>query len=266
MTTALTTLTQKLADRLDMGDGSQLIETLKATAFKGQVTDAQMTALMVVANQYGLNPWTKEIYAFPDKQNGIVPVVGVDGWSRIINEHPQFDGMEFRQSDSMVTMEGAKNPAPEWMECVIYRKDRSRPITIREYLDEVYRAPFKKDNGYQVDGPWQTHTKRFMRHKTMIQAARLAFGYTGIFDQDEAERIVGEKDITPSGPIILPKALPDYDQATFESKLPTWQKGVDEGKTTPEDLKIFLQSKYTLSAEQIERINQMNPIEGEVQP
>jgi hypothetical protein len=30
----------------------------------------------------------------------------------------------------------------------------------------------------------------------MIQAARLAFGYTGIFDQDEAERII-EKDITP---------------------------------------------------------------------
>jgi hypothetical protein len=61
---------------------------LKATAFKGQVSDAQMTALLIVANQYGLNPWTKEIYAFPDKNNGIVPVVGVDGWSRIINEPP----------------------------------------------------------------------------------------------------------------------------------------------------------------------------------
>ena len=58
-----------------MGDGAGLVETLKATAFKGQVSDAQMTALMVVANQYGLNPWTKEIYAFPDKNNGIVPFV-----------------------------------------------------------------------------------------------------------------------------------------------------------------------------------------------
>lgn len=98
MSTALANLTNKLATRLDMGDGSGLVETLKATAFKGQVSDAQMTALMVVANQYGLNPWTKEIYAFPDKNNGIVPVVGVDGWSRIMNEHPQFDGMEFEQT------------------------------------------------------------------------------------------------------------------------------------------------------------------------
>ena len=32
-----------------------------------------------------------------------------------------------------------------------------------------------------------------LRHKAMIQCARLAFGYTGIFDQDEAERIVENK-------------------------------------------------------------------------
>ena len=79
MTTALATLTSSLATRLDMGDSTGLMETLKATAFKGQVTDSQMAALLIVANQYGLNPWTKEIYAFPDRQNGIVPVVGVDG-------------------------------------------------------------------------------------------------------------------------------------------------------------------------------------------
>ena len=127
MTTALSKLTQTLATKLDMGDGADLISTLKATAFKGDVTDAQMTALLVIANQYGLNPWVKEIYAFPDKQNGIVPVVGVDGWSRIMNEHPQFDGIEFEQSTIMADMPGAK-PAPEWMECRIYRKDRTRPL------------------------------------------------------------------------------------------------------------------------------------------
>ena len=33
-----------------------------------------------------------------------------------------------------------------------------------------------------------------MRHKAMIQCARLAFGFTGIFDQDEAERIT-ERDV-----------------------------------------------------------------------
>ena len=168
---ALTTLTRTLATKLDMGDGADLIHTLKATAFKGQVSDAQMTALLVVANQYALNPSTKEIYAFPDKNNGIVPVVGVDGWSRIINSHPQFDGMDFEQDEESCT-------------CIVYRKDRNHPIKVTEYMAECRRDGV---------GPWKSHPRRMLRHKAMIQCARLAFGYSGIFDQDEAERIVENK-------------------------------------------------------------------------
>ena len=165
----------KLAASLGMDiGGDELVQTLKATAFKGQVSDAQMAALLIVANQYGLSPWTKEIYAFPDKNNGIVPVVGVDGWARIINEHTQFDGMDFEQDAESCT-------------CIIYRKDRSRPVKVTEFMDECKRGT----------GPWQSHPRRMLRHKAMIQCARLAFGYAGIYDQDEAERIV-EKDITPT--------------------------------------------------------------------
>jgi hypothetical protein len=79
------------------------------------------------------------------------------------------------------------------MECVMHRIDRKHPTAIREYLDEVYREPFtgfKDGRSYTINGPWQSHTKRFLRHKTMIQAARLVFGFGGIFDQDEAERIL----------------------------------------------------------------------------
>jgi len=50
MSNALATLTGKLANRFDMGDGGELINTLKNTAFRGQVSDAQMVALLVVAN------------------------------------------------------------------------------------------------------------------------------------------------------------------------------------------------------------------------
>ncbi len=162
---------EKLASTLSIaGSGADLINTLKATAFKGNVSDAQMTALLIVAQQYGLSPWTKEIYAFPDKNNGIVPVVGVDGWSRIINTHPQFDGMDFEQDDEACT-------------CVIYRKDRNHPIKVTEWMSECKRGT----------GPWQSHPKRMLRHKAMIQCARVAFGYGGIYDQDEAERIVEDK-------------------------------------------------------------------------
>lgn len=161
----------KLAGLFNIPESGELVTVLKATAFKGQVSDAQMSALLIVATQYGLNPWTKEIYAFPDKNNGIVPVVGVDGWSRIINTHPQFDGMDFQQDDESCT-------------CIIYRKDRNHPIKTTEYMGECRRGT----------GPWQSHPKRMLRHKAMIQCARLAFGYVGIYDQDEAERIVDVND------------------------------------------------------------------------
>lgn len=215
---ALTTLTSKLAARLEMGDGSGLIETLKATAFKGQVSDAQMTALMVVANQYGLNPWTKEIYAFPDKNNGIVPVVGVDGWARIINNHPQFDGMDFAQDEETCT-------------CIIYRKDRSHPVKVTEYMAECRRSNV---------GPWASHPKRMLRHKSMIQCARLAFGYGGIFDQDEAERIVENKlgiVVTEPAEIIDPQPFIDMALAatTDAEALAVWKEHNGKLAKQPED-------------------------------
>ena len=253
MTTALSKLTQTLATKLDMGDGADLISTLKATAFKGDVTDAQMTALLVIANQYGLNPWVKEIYAFPDKQNGIVPVVGVDGWSRIMNEHPQFDGIEFEQSTIMADMPGAK-PAPEWMECRIYRKDRTRPIVVREYLDEVYRPPFTGKYG-TVNGPWQSHTKRFLRHKTMIQCARLAFGFGGIYDQDEAERIAEAQAHHPHtvnmGPAVevVPQQIPEWPTDKWAAILPKMLQGIAQGKSVDGAL-AWLQAKGTVTPAQ----------------
>ena len=184
-------------------DPAELEQTLIQTAFKSttQITREQMGALLIVASQYKLNPWTKEIYAFPDKSKGIIPVVGVDGWSRIINSNPNLNGIEFVFSDNMVRMNKAKVDCPEWVDCLIYRKDRDRPTVVREYLDEVYREPMGQNS---FAGPWQSHPKRFLRHKALIQCARLAFGFVGIYDQDEAERIneSGQpvKDVTPNIP------------------------------------------------------------------
>ncbi|MGE0383442.1 MAG: phage recombination protein Bet [Gammaproteobacteria bacterium] len=189
-----------------------MLSILRATAFKvkdGTVSTEQMAALLVVCDQYGLNPFTREIFAFPDKQNGIVPVVSVDGWARIINADEQFDGLEFRQAEEILNLEDAK-PCPAWMEVVIYRKDRSHPVVVREYLDEVYRPVGRySDGNKRSPGPWQSHTKRILRHKTLIQGARVAFGFGGIFDEDEAERI---REMSLTGESSTPVARPLREQ------------------------------------------------------
>ncbi len=250
MSNALQTLTTKLAATLDMGahNGAELVATLKATAFKGgtQVTDAQMTALMVVANQYGLNPWTKEIYAFPDK-GGIVPVVGVDGWARIINNHPQFDGIEFEQDADSCT-------------AIIYRKDRSRPIKVTEYMAECRRAN---------TGPWGSHPKRMLRHKAMIQCARLAFGYGGIHDPEEAEQIAGPVVDMGTGEILQPAARPAleaYPADRFEANLPKWRELVQTNQKTTEQIMAMVSTRASLSAEQQRAISQLDVVDVPEQP
>lgn len=198
---ASTSLVTKFAERLGV-EPNRMLSTLKATCFKQkdgdpEITNEQMMALLIVSDQYHLNPFTREIFAFPDKK-GIVPVVSVDGWSRIINEHPSMDGVNFRYADEMRKMDDNAKECPIWCEVIIKRKDRAEPIVVREYLDECYRPAFegKKNGGgtYTVLGAWQSHTKRFLRHKTLIQGARVAFGFAGIYDEDEAVRIT---DVTP---------------------------------------------------------------------
>lgn len=167
-------------------DPSKLHQTLKDTVFKG-ATDSELLALVVVANEYGLNPLTKELYAFPAKGGGIVPVVSVDGWVRMVNDHPQMDGVEFETHKDATGKLDA-------MTCSIWRKDRSRPIRVTEHLAECKRntEPWKMEN-------------RMLRHKALMQCARYAFGFSGVTDDDEAID-QGERMVT--GRVIEPEVNP----------------------------------------------------------
>lgn len=158
-------------------------QTLRATVVPSAATKEQFAAFLVVANEYGLNPLTKEIYAFPARTGGIQPIVSIDGWCNLINSHPQLNGIEF---DDHVT--GDKVIA---ITARIWRKDRDKPIVVTEYLAECQRAT----------DPWKQYPRRMLRHKALIQCARYAFGFAGIVDPDEAERIgvvSTSRDVTPA--------------------------------------------------------------------
>ncbi len=211
---ATRSLSKTLADRFGT-DPAHLIEALKMVAFKNaSITTPQLVGLMIVADQYKLNPFTRELHAYPDKQGGIVPIVGVDGWTRIMNENPQYDGIEFRESENIIQIDEYAKNCPEWIESVIYRKDRNHPVVVREYLDESYRKRIevKKPNQapYFVNTPWQTHTKRMLRNKAIIQGARVAFGYSGIYDADEGRDVVkareAEFEIVNGPDVVTPEA------------------------------------------------------------
>ena len=232
---------------------AKVYETLMKTAFKEAQNPEQVMALLVVADQYGLNPFTKEIYAFPDAKTGaVIPVVGVDGWNRIAQQHEQYDGVEFNYADDMVESEDGR-PCPEWVEVIIYRKDRTHPVILREYLDECYKPIGKYPDGNKhKPGPWQTHTKRMLRHKALIQGYRTAFGFHGIYDPDEAENFIDveSRNMQPpsdgrqtrKGPEPIEKALAapaaqeHEKQDGGKAKTPVVDSGADDAPDSEDDL------------------------------
>ncbi len=182
-----------------------MIETLKATVFptkdrngnKVEVTNEQLIAFLQVADRYDLNPFVREIYAFPTKGGGIVPMVPVDGWSNIVNRNPQMDGIEF-VDEWEVNERGARvGTIPFSTTAIIYRKDRSHPTKVTEYFAECNQVT--KDT-------WKQWPARMLRHKSFIQCARIAFSLAGIYDPDEAERIAESENDKPK-PIERPKVV-----------------------------------------------------------
>lgn len=161
-------------------DPDAFAKTVRATVMPAQHTNEQFAALMLVADKYDLDPLLKEIYAFPAKGGGIVPIVSIDGWLNLMNSHPSFDGMETEFND-----DADGNPIS--CTCRIFRKDRSKPIIVTEYLAECIRNT----------EPWKMK-RRMLRHKAVIQCNRYAFGFSGIYDEDEGEKIAEMRDITPA--------------------------------------------------------------------
>lgn len=229
-----------MAERLSV-EPAELQSIVMNTLMPGgnvRVTNEQFLSFMAVANEYQLNPMTKEIYAFPNR-GGIQPIVSIDGWLKIINSHPQFNGMEFKDNlNDGVLMS---------ITCRMFRSDRDHAIEVTEYLSEC-----KKNTE-----PWNKWPARMLRHKATIQAARYAFGFSGIVDPDEAERIqsvhdVDEKDITPTAP-----QLEYYPKDNFDSNFPKWEQAVQEGKKTPAELIMMIESKLPLTDTQKNLINQL---------
>jgi transposase len=63
---------------------------------------------------------------------------------------------------------------------VIYRKDRRHASKVTEYLAECKRNT----------DVWRQWPARMLRHKAAIQCIRYAFGFAGIMEPDEYERMI----------------------------------------------------------------------------
>lgn len=228
-------LLSAMAAKYEMDPG-QFANAVRKTAMPSNATNEEFAAFMMVAKEYKLNPLLREIHAFPKKGGGIQPVVSIDGWVSLVNQHPQCDGFDF-------DMEYNDHKQLVSCTCRMHRKDRAHPVVVTEYLVECIRGT----------EPWKMQ-HRMLRHKALIQAARYAFGFAGIMDEDEADKVSEMRDITPrDGQVVRlsgPSALDDFaagsvsgeqtgkagpDTAEDADEQPS---GSDEGGAPPDDPKV----------------------------
>ena len=154
------------------------------------VTPYNQIQLLRLDKKHLLDPLSDEVSLIETKE-GYVPFITIDGWAKLINEHPQFAGMSLREPQDM------SHQLPEWMECTIYRNDRILPIVVKEYLEEV-----------MTNHPsWQQMPRRMLRHRVIQQCARLAFGINASdrIDKSKEDDSIKIEDSTQLGISSKPK-------------------------------------------------------------
>jgi phage recombination protein Bet len=116
----------KVSKELTTTNNLEMLNTLRNTVAPG-LTDPEFLLFAEMCRATGLNPATKEIWAI--KAGGRLQLMtGINGFLRIANSHPQFDGMEVEL---------------EWEEkglvaatAKVYRKDRRFPSIATAYMAE----------------------------------------------------------------------------------------------------------------------------------
>lgn len=225
-----------MADKYSLNQ-EEFSRTVRMTCGLPKATPEEFAAFLIVAKEYNLNPLTKEIYAFPGRGGGIVPIVSIDGWVNLVNSHRACDGFEFE-------MEHDDDGKLVSCTCRMFRKDRSHPVAVTEYLSECIRGT----------EPWKMQ-HRMLRHKAMIQAARYAFGFSGIYDEDEGAKIAEMRDVTPqrdeppapppAAQIASPSVQPA--QAAQEVIPPAAKEDVPNPGEDPEAFIKFVTTKLTVA-------------------
>ena len=171
-------LIARLAGKFGVEPG-KLLRCLMTQVFRQtdgrEPTNEELMVLLLVCQNYCLNPFNREVYAFRGKGGDIVPIVSLDGWAKIVRQQPDFNGMSFVFSDTLVSVAGQE--LPEYVICSMRLKGIDAPVEIQEFMVECYqdRSPV-----------WKKWPRRMLRTRAFIQCARLAFSLTGLYDEGEA--------------------------------------------------------------------------------
>lgn len=152
-------------------DTKEGVATIKQTVAKG-ATDAQLFMFLEVCRSTGLNPFLREVWFIQNKNQpeSSQIMAGRDGYLRVANEHPAFDGMETK-----VEWNGERT-TPIRAVCTVWRKDRTHPITMEAEWRDYYKS------GSAV---WTQYKGAMISKVAEVLALKRAFSINGVVTEEE---------------------------------------------------------------------------------
>ena len=178
-----------------------MLHALRNTVAPG-LTDAEFLLFAEICKSTGLNPATKEVWAI--KAGGRLQLMtGINGFLRIANSHPEFDGMEVSYEWDNKTL----------MACTVkvHRKDRKYPSVATAYWSE-----------YAKPSPiWKQMPTVMLSKCAKSLAIREAFiqELGGLYTQEEMPNDFGSHNVKPVVSVsVSPTETVSVDRETGEVK------------------------------------------------
>ncbi len=170
---------------------SMMIETIKAQCFKGkrpdEVSDAQLASFVSVCNGLQLNPLLPGmVYAYPERNGGITPIVGPDGTMKKIDEmisSGKLDGYTCDVYPEDPSLKATHATA------IIYRKNSEHPAKYTAYFAEW---------NVGSNPNWQSRPRHMLWIRALKQAARQVIH--GLPMDDDEYKIAQMTNVTESAP------------------------------------------------------------------
>ena len=215
-----------------------LHKTLVKTIFPSEkeATPEQVAAFLMVCDRTGLDPFQREIYAFPARGGGIVPVIGADGYYRALNNDEEVTGIgvtyDYDDSKSLVSCTAR-----------LYKGNDVPYVEITEFLSENKRNTPN----------WNQMPHRMLRHRALMQATRIACGLHGVYTHEEAVDIPGVE----AGPSDVASTVVSQEEVTIDLSKAVGSQGKARkaepkaADVTPEKTEVVLDVKSKPATQEI---------------
>jgi hypothetical protein len=186
------------------------------------LSDHELFQGMSLIARFELDPITREIYVTRDGKGRLLTIVGIDGWIKILDRTPHYDGfdqeLEFSEDGKTLIA----------VETTIFSKERSRPAKYKAYANEYARV-----SGMVAKSmPWHMLRLFSLRH-----AARLFTPLGGnVVTEEEAEFIKKQDQRSEAAPTTQADKLVDRLKGMKKEPEPEQTKQFDDGGPQPEDM------------------------------